>query len=242
MLTPTRSTPSARPATALGFLGVLGLVAVLGLTGCSQGSSAAASAEGSGGTGPGTTTSSSPTARATPTPATSRPPARSGSAAAGEKVPAGGPVAASVPVAQRPASLTIASIGVSTPLGDLGVAADGTVEVPSNPSLAGWFDRGPAPGQQGPAVVLGHVDSTTGPAVFARLGQLRQGDPIVITRRDGTVVTFTVDAVQTVPKDHFPTAETYGPVPGPALRLITCGGSYDHSRGGYQANVIVFAS
>jgi len=225
MLTPTRSTPSARPATALGFLGVLGLVAVLGLTGCSQGSSAAASAEGSGGTGPGTTTSSSPTARATPTPATSRPPA-----------------AASVPVAQRPASLTIASIGVSTPLGDLGVAADGTVEVPSNPSLAGWFDRGPAPGQQGPAVVLGHVDSTTGPAVFARLGQLRQGDPIVITRRDGTVVTFTVDAVQTVPKDHFPTAETYGPVPGPALRLITCGGSYDHSRGGYQANVIVFAS
>ncbi len=241
MPTPTRSTLSARPAIVPGLLGVVGLVVVLGLTGCSQGSSAAASAEGSGGAGPGTS-SSSPTVRATPAPSTSRPPTGTGSVAAGQKVPAGGSVAASVPVGQKPASLTIASIGVSTRLGDLGVAADGTVQVPSDPSLAGWFDRGPAPGQQGPAVVLGHVDSTTGPAVFARLGQLRPGDPIVITRRDGSVVTFTVDAVQTVPKDHFPTAQTYGPVPGPALRLITCGGSYDHSRGGYQANVIVFAS
>ncbi|MDQ2758657.1 MAG: class F sortase, partial [Actinomycetota bacterium] len=159
-----------------------------------------------------------------------------------EKVPAGGAAAVGAPAALRPASLRIASIGVDTRLGELGVAADGSVEVPSDPSLAGWFDRGPAPGQQGPAVVLGHVDSTTGPAVFARLGQLRQGDPIVVTRRDGSLVTFTVDAVQTVAKNHFPTEETYGPVPGPALRLITCGGSYDHSRGGYQANVIVFAS
>lgn len=154
----------------------------------------------------------------------------------------GGAAATTAPAALRPTHLRIAAIGVDTALGDLGVAADGSVEVPSNPSLAGWFDRGPAPGQQGPAVVLGHVDSLTGPAVFARLRELRTGDPIVVTRRDGSAVTFTVDAVQTVAKDRFPTAQTYGPVPGPALRLITCGGSYDHSRGGYQANVIVFAS
>ncbi|MEO3937857.1 class F sortase [Dermatophilaceae bacterium Soc4.6] len=236
----TRST-LARQGTVIG---ALGLVAVLGLSGCSQGSSAAATADGPGGTGPSATAAPSTPSSPTSTPTTTGASRPSGTSPAtdDQRVPAGGAAATTAPAALRPTHLRIAAIGVDTALGDLGVAADGSVEVPSNPSLAGWFDRGPAPGQQGPAVVLGHVDSLTGPAVFARLRELRTGDPIVVTRRDGSAVTFTVDAVQTVAKDRFPTAQTYGPVPGPALRLITCGGSYDHSRGGYQANVIVFAS
>jgi len=125
---------------------------------------------------------------------------------------------------------------------DLGIDGDGAIEVPSDPDQAGWLDTTPAPGQQGPAVIAAHVDSDTGPAVFYRLSSLRPGAAVVITRRDGSKVRFTVDGVRVYPQDRFPTDEVYGPVPGPALRLITCGGDYVKSHGGYQDNVVVYAS
>ena len=124
----------------------------------------------------------------------------------------------------------------------LGIGAGGTVDVPKNPDRPGWLDLSPAPGQQGPAVIIGHLDSKTGPAVFLRLRELKVGDPVVVSRHDGTTVTFTVDGVRSFEKSHFPTEATYGPVPGPALRLITCGGTYDHATKSYESNVIVFAS
>ena len=91
------------------------------------------------------------------------------------------------------------------------------------------------------AVLAGHVDSREGPAVFFRLHELRPGDAVHVRRSDGTVVDFVVDAVLRVPKDAFPTAEVYGPVPGPALRLLTCGGRFDPRSGHYTDNVVVFA-
>ena len=142
----------------------------------------------------------------------------------------------------RPVRVQIPAIGVDSTLVDLGIGANKAIEVPADPARVGWLDTTPAPGQQGPAVLAGHVDSVTGPAVFFHLKQLKVGDAISVTRRDGTAVSFTVDGVQTYAKTAFPTQETYGPVPVPALRLITCGGSYIKSAGGYQDNVVVFAS
>lgn len=125
---------------------------------------------------------------------------------------------------------------------ELGIADDGSVEVPGNGKQVGWVGATPAPGQQGPAVVAGHVDWSSGPAVFYELSSLEVGDEINVARRDGSTASFTVDGTRTYDKDRFPTADVYGPVPGPALRLITCGGEYDPNRGGYQDNVVVYAS
>lgn len=141
-----------------------------------------------------------------------------------------------------PVSIAVPAIGVDAAMVDLGIATDGSIEVPSDPDRVGWLDTTPVPGEQGPAVLAGHVDSTSGPAVFQRLATLRPGDEIRVTRDDGTTVAFTVDVVRSYPQDRFPTAQVYGPVPGPALRLITCGGDYRAADGGYQANVVVFAS
>ncbi|MEP6628966.1 MAG: class F sortase [Lapillicoccus sp.] len=160
----------------------------------------------------------------------------------GGPVPAPAGRAAPVSEGLRPVRISLPTIRVDAPLVDLGLAADGHVQVPARPQDAGWLTTSPAPGQQGPAVILGHVDSTTGPAVFYPLRHLAVGDPVVVTRRDGSQVRFTVDGLQQFAKTDFPTQATYGPVPGPALRLITCDGPYDRSAGGYQDNLVVFAS
>ncbi|RBY86021.1 class F sortase [Blastococcus sp. TF02A-26] len=128
---------------------------------------------------------------------------------------------------------------------DLGLNPDGTVEVPplERDDRAGWYEPGPEPGAVGPAVILGHVDSAEyGPGVFYDLGALTPGDPIEVSRADGTVAVFTVDRVEVHPKDEFPTIEVYGNTPDPQLRLITCGGDFDNSARSYEDNVVVFAS
>ena len=141
----------------------------------------------------------------------------------------------------EPVALDIPSIGVhSTNIVDLALAEDGTMEVPTDASAPGWFTPGPSPGQFGPSVIAGHVDSDEGPAVFYRLGELRGGERVRITRADGTVATFVIDRVGLFDKASFPTHEVYGDTTGRAeLRLITCGGTYDEDRG-YLGNVVAF--
>jgi sortase (surface protein transpeptidase) len=141
----------------------------------------------------------------------------------------------------RPERLRIASIGVDTPLEDLTLNADGTLHAPNDYQHAGWYAQGTSPGDVGPAVIAGHVDSKTGPAVFFRLPDLRQGAIIEVTRA-GTPVKFKVLAVQKYAKAEFPTDEVYGPTPNPQLRLITCGGVFDHSKRSYLDNVVVYAA
>ncbi|MFI0900681.1 class F sortase [Streptomyces sp. NPDC020983] len=144
-----------------------------------------------------------------------------------------------------PKRLKIPSLGVDTPVVALGLAADGTVQVPpiEPHSPAGWYDGSPAPGQTGPAVLLGHVTvGRYGDGVFRRLDRMRPGDRVQVVRADGSVATFAVERVQTVPKAHFPTRAVYGNVDHPALRLITCGGTKLTGGGGYPDNVIVYAS
>jgi sortase (surface protein transpeptidase) len=140
-----------------------------------------------------------------------------------------------------PVRIQIPAIGVSSALVRLGLNPDGTMQVPGDYGVAGWFTGGPAPGETGPAVIAGHVDSRSGPAVFYRLGDLRNGDAIKILRADGTTARFVVDNVARYPKQAFPTQAVFGPAPDPVLRLITCGGRFDRSRRSYVDNVIVTA-
>ncbi|GAA5022910.1 class F sortase [Kitasatospora paranensis] len=158
----------------------------------------------------------------------------------------GAPVAgAAQPSAARPAAppvrLRIARIGVDSPLSDLQVQEDGHLAAPEDPGIAGWWSQGPAPGGPGAAVIVGHVDSLTGPAVFAGLSALRPGDAVEVEGDDGTRTEFTVQALRSYPKDDFPDDLVFGDTPGPSLRLITCGGSYDRDAREYLSNLVVFA-
>lgn len=144
-----------------------------------------------------------------------------------------------------PVRLEIPAIGVDTGLQRLGRAGDGTVDVPSGPDQwdeAGWYEEGTRPGDPGSAVILGHVDSKAGPAVFYRLRELRRGDRVEVVRAGGSRVTFTVDRVEQYNKRRFPTDDVYYPTLQPMLRLVTCGGAFDRSTGHYTDNVIVFAT
>jgi len=140
-----------------------------------------------------------------------------------------------------PTRLDIAAIGVTTALVPLGLRADGTMDVPRDFYRAGWYVAGPKPGETGPAVIAGHVDSTRGPAVFYRLKDLTAGADIVVTRVDGTSVTFRVARVVSYEKQAFPTAAVFGPTSESELRLVTCGGEFDWKKHSYKANVVVYA-
>jgi sortase (surface protein transpeptidase) len=168
------------------------------------------------------------------------PPAPANDVASSASAPPPSPPSAAAP-SPSPEHLRIASIGVSTDLVRLGLNQDRTVEVPRDAAQAGWFDQGPVPGQPGSSVVLGHVDSVEGPAVFHRLSQLRPGDPIEVQLSDGSVARFEVGRVATYANEDFPARDVYAGSPGrPALNLVTCGGEYDDERGGWQSNVVVF--
>jgi sortase family protein len=141
----------------------------------------------------------------------------------------------------RPVRIEIPSIGVDAPVIPLGLNPDRTLEVPTDYGDTGWWTGGSRPGERGPAVIAGHVDSKTGPAVFFRIGELAPGAPIVVARRDGSRARFTVVGTERYPKDDFPTARVYGRTRGATLRLITCSGVFDRTSGHYLDNTVVYA-
>ncbi len=149
--------------------------------------------------------------------------------------------AAPAPVAS-PVSLTIPLIGVRTNLITLGLARGGAMQVPSSTTVAGWYTGSPRPGSIGSAIIVGHIDSETGPGVFYRLSELRSGDDVFVKRADGTTAEFRVTSIQTYLKDQFPTEAVYGPTPDAELRLITCGGAFDSATGHYLSNIVVYAT
>ncbi|MFF6783932.1 class F sortase [Streptomyces sp. NPDC012510] len=178
------------------------------------------------------------TGHATTTPSA---PPRTGTSPAPSTPSAGGaprPLGRTVPV-----RLLIPAIDVDTPVIRLGLAQDGTVEVPpvTAHDRAGWYEHSPTPGRTGPSVILGHVTvGRHGDGVFRRLARLGRGERIEVRLEDGTTPEFTVDSVRTVAKADFPADEVYGNVDRPALRLITCGGPRTGDE--YRDNVIVFAT
>jgi hypothetical protein len=158
--------------------------------------------------------------------------------------PAQGPaLARSLPI-----SISIPAIGVSSRLLYVGLNPDGTVQVPplNDPPLtneAAWYKYSPTPGQMGPSVIEGHVDSLSGgPSVFFRLGALVPGDLVYVTLADRQVAVFKISGVRLYPKDQFPTSTVYGNTDYAALRLITCGGSFDEQSHHYRSNIVAFAS
>ncbi|WP_018784233.1 class F sortase [Micromonospora sp. CNB394] len=188
---------------------------------------AAATGTGLVSAGLGTTSASPPQPGASAAPATERP------GTGGPALPRSTPV-----------RVTIPRIGVDAEIVPVATDADGALEVPplERPTVTGWYHPGPTPGQAGNAVLVGHVDSQHGPAVFFDLGRLRGGDTIRVLRADGRTATFAVDGVGAYPKERFPTARVYGGDAAARLRLITCGGRFDPRTGNYPDNIVVFAT
>jgi hypothetical protein len=153
-----------------------------------------------------------------------------------------GPSAAPALPRSAPLRLDVARIGVRAPLMSLAKNRDQTVETPplSRAQEPGWYRLGPAPGSRGAAVIIGHVDTADGPAVFHRLGELRPGDRVGVLRADGRTALFRIDSVERFGKDLFPTRRVYGDPGHAAIRLITCGGRFDRGSGHYTDNVIAF--
>lgn len=173
-----------------------------------------------------------PVAAAVPVTTTSTPPST--------VAPTGAPQLAQ----SNPVRVDIPSIGVSSSLLSLGLSPDGTMEVPpiERNSRAGWYRHSPTPGQLGPAVIAGHVDSAEyGPGIFSRLAAMRPGELVSVSRADNTVAVFRVQQVATYAKASFPTQTVYGNTDHPALRLITCGGSFDIAARSYRDNTVVYA-
>ncbi|MFF0598719.1 class F sortase [Streptomyces antibioticus] len=141
-----------------------------------------------------------------------------------------------------PQRVTIPSLGVSSTLETLGQNADGAMTTPKDPDLAGWYEPGPTPGSQGPAVIAGHVTWNGADAVFKKLKTMKAGDTVEVQREDGRTVTFTVERVEEYEKAKFPTLEVYKNVDHAGLRLVTCGGEFDADRHYYPNNVVVFAT
>ena len=131
---------------------------------------------------------------------------------------------------------------MKTNLITLGLAKGGAMQVPSSTTVAGWYTGSPRPGSIGSAIIVGHIDSETGPGVFYRLAELRSGDDVFIKRADGTTAEFRVTSIQTYLKDQFPTDKVYGPTPDAELRLITCGGAFDAATRHYLSNIVVYAT
>ena len=140
----------------------------------------------------------------------------------------------------RPIHISIPAIGVSAPVSELGLNADGTVQVPTDFAVPGWYKYGQSPGQTGSAVILGHVDNYHGPAVFFYINRLKGGDHVVVNLADHRTVTFKVIGVDMYSKSNFPSALVYGPRHYPSLQLVTCGGVFDHQTGHYLSNIVVY--
>ena len=144
----------------------------------------------------------------------------------------------------RPVSLTIPSIKVSAPIMQVGLSGDGSVDVPplQRHNEAGWFDEGPTPGQFGPAIIVGHADTRTGPSVFHDLRRLKPGQRIEVLRRDNKIAIFEVNSVEHYGKTKLPVKRVYADYTRPQLRLMTCGGTWLGGAQGYEDNYVVFAA
>ncbi|MCJ0702195.1 class F sortase [Frigoribacterium faeni] len=187
-------------------------------------------------------------APATPTeitaPTGSGPTAEPSAPPAGSSAPSAAPTPAASPAIAdgvAPIRVSVPSIELDEPLIDLGIAADGRMEVPTDFDDVGWFTGGGRPGGRGPTVIAAHVDSTTGPAVFARLSEVVVGDEVEVLDADGTPARYAVTEVEDFAKADFPTARVFGATADDSLRLITCGGFFDRSVGHYDDNRVVFA-
>ncbi|MET7436780.1 class F sortase [Streptomyces sp. NPDC005568] len=142
-----------------------------------------------------------------------------------------------------PTRLKISKIGVNAPFTPLAIGPSGALGAPpaNDTNLVGWHAAGISPGERGTALIAGHLDTVTAPAVFARLNELTAGDSFEVMRADGTTAVFVVDSVESFSKDDFPNRRVYDDTPKALARLITCSGAYDGAAKDYTENLVVFA-
>lgn len=162
-------------------------------------------------------------------------------AAATLPAPAAGGRSVSSKTVPPPVEVVVPRLGIRSRLVGLRLQRDGSLSVPADFGRVGWWTQGAAPGERGPAVLAGHVDSKEGPAVFAPLHAARRGDVVRVRRADGRVLSYQVFKINSYVKDEFPAKDVYGPRFGDGLRLITCGGAFDEARGSYKDNLVVYA-
>jgi hypothetical protein len=145
--------------------------------------------------------------------------------------------------ASAPTRISIPALGVRADVVEVGRADDGSIATPvEDPaSTAGWYGLGPSPGEDGTAVIVGHVDTASKPAVFSKLGQLSAGKLVEVNRKDRRVATFTVESVERFGKTSFPADRVFADAASPRLVLVTCGGEWVGGDVGYADNVVVFA-
>ncbi|GGU85611.1 hypothetical protein GCM10010275_21240 [Streptomyces litmocidini] len=157
--------------------------------------------------------------------------------------PSAGPAAGPSMPRSAPTRLRIPKIGVDAPFTGLKIGPSGALDPPpaDDTNLVGWQESGTSPGERGTAIVAGHLDTATAPAVFARLGELKAGDTFEVSRADGTTAVFLVDSVEEFSKDDFPDQRVYEDTPDALVRLITCAGPYDRKARDYTENLVVFA-
>ena len=145
-----------------------------------------------------------------------------------------------VSISSPPVAVSIPAIGVTSTLEGLRVGGDGELQAPRDPARVGWYSDGPAPGDNGAAILAGHLDSTTAPAVFYNLAALAPGDAITVRRADGRALTFVVDHTAVFDRTAVPSGAVYS-AQGPELHLITCSGTFDHHSSRYSRSLVVFA-
>lgn len=151
-------------------------------------------------------------------------------------------IAASQYGRSNPVNLYIPALNLDASfVSPLKLQADQTVGVPDSYNQVGWYEGGATPGEVGPAVILGHVDSKEGPAIFYSLGQLKEGEDIEVTREDGSVAIFVVTKLRRYQQSDFPTQDVYGPTDKPTLRLVTCTGIFNKGEQRYSHNLVVYA-
>ena len=139
-----------------------------------------------------------------------------------------------------PLQITIPSIFVDSKIMQLGLEKDGTLSVPPDGSLAGWYTGSPTPGEVGPSVIAGHVDWKGKEGVFFRLRTLKIGAIVKVLRADGATQSFTVERIDSFSKKNFPSHQVYGDIPYAGLRLITCG-DFNYQLHEYVRDTVVFA-
>ncbi|WAX79833.1 class F sortase [Streptomyces sp. KMM 9044] len=169
----------------------------------------------------------------------------------GDMAAAGRPPQVDLPPAHRPLGeaqprrLDIPGLDVRAPVVSRGLDERGALDPPpfDRPDVVGWYAGGVTPGAPGTALVVGHVDTETRPAVFYKVSTLRPGQKIRVVREDAGVAEFTVEDIQVIARDGFDARQAYGPRrSGRAeLRIVTCGGTFDAVRERYTANVVVYA-
>ncbi|MFB7037447.1 MULTISPECIES: class F sortase [unclassified Streptomyces] len=157
--------------------------------------------------------------------------------------PSSAPPAGPAMPRSAPVRLRIPRIGVDAPFTDLQIGPSGALEAPpaDDTNLVGWHASGTSPGEQGTALIAGHLDTATAPAVFARLSELDTGDTFEVARADGTTAVFLVESVESFHKNNFPDRRVYDDTPAALVRLITCAGAYDRTAKDYTENLVVFA-